>query len=96
MHSPAAEPSVPCHVRVYAEKRGDPIFNENHFEALLRWNKPEEPNGILTGYRIVCAFLEDGINNTACGSDGTIVSPQNTEFRLDNLIQNVTYYFQVD
>lgn len=89
VHSPPSRPTEPTNVRVFTQPEGDAKV------AILRWNLPKYPNGLLTSYKIKCWFFADQQDESTdvCGS--VIVSSEETEYPVRNLTPNSTYYFQV-
>lgn len=93
LYSPAAEPSAPTNPRVFITHHHNPLGSGLNIEATFRWNAPKYPNGPISGYRIEYWFEEDGMDDEHSYID--ISNPNVFEKVLPNIVQNVTYFFQV-
>ncbi|GAB0094112.1 Tyrosine-protein kinase receptor [Sergentomyia squamirostris] len=93
IYSPAAKPTTPTNPRIFITHFDDPLRGGLNVEATFRWNPPQHPNGPILGYRINCWYEEDLKENRVF--DNLEVTTSVEEKVLTNLVQNVTYYFQV-
>lgn len=89
LHSPPARPTAPTNVRVF-------VYHEpESTTAVLRWNVPLHPNGLLTGYKIKCWFFTSESDDSSDFCGDLNIKPEKQEFALRNLQFNATYYIQV-
>lgn len=93
LHSPASASSAPINPRVFISHIYDPIHDFFNIQSTIRWNKPREPNGHILVYHVSARYIEDSVPNPI--HDQFDVDGQFTELVLPNLIQNVTYEFEV-
>lgn len=88
--SPPSTPSAPCNLRSYVthtyHKKGNRVAT-----VTFRWDRPKHTNGVLEGYKIFYWSL----NNTDKYYNITL-PPAHSQFKLSDLQNNETYYFQVD
>ncbi|XP_066253187.1 neuroglian-like [Euwallacea similis] len=78
---------------------GTPFLFEQHqlgsHSALLQWNKPSSPNGILLGYNIYCSEAMDfGINEKTTIHE-FILGPENTQAKLTGLKLGQRYQIEI-
>ncbi|XP_059618544.1 protein sevenless isoform X2 [Phlebotomus argentipes] len=93
IHSPPAKPTTPTNPRIFITHYDDPLRGGLNLTATFRWSPPLHPNGPILGYRVKCWYEEDFKENQKC--DNVQVSATTEEMILTNLVQNVTYFFQV-
>ncbi|XP_055909656.1 protein sevenless isoform X2 [Eupeodes corollae] len=84
--SPTAAPSEPQRLRVFVNRVADPIRGTQNISAIVRWEPPEEPNGPIILYTIVCHRGEEYVET---------VNSTGLEAIFWSLENNVTYSFQV-
>lgn len=94
LYSPASSPSPPINPRIFINHRHNPIGGGLNIEATYRWNAPIEPNGPILGYKVYCWYEEDGNQRTVC-DENELEHRDVFEKTLENLVQNVTYFFSV-
>lgn len=92
LSTPASLPSAPTNQRIFITHRHNPLGGGLNIEATFRWNSPSQPNGPIRGYRVHCWYIEDGQKNDVCDENEIEYT---YEKNLENLVQNVTYVFQV-
>ncbi|XP_017769031.1 PREDICTED: proto-oncogene tyrosine-protein kinase ROS isoform X2 [Nicrophorus vespilloides] len=85
IHSPPSTPSAPKNPRAF-------VVHEHSSESInvtLRWDSPENPNGVLEGYKITWWSLS---KKTA---ESLILEAGDKEYVFDNLLNSEFYYFQI-
>lgn len=91
IHSPESPPSPPTNPRVFITQKRNATTGENEITGLLRWDPPDQPNGLITRYRIRCWYYLADVE-VASHVD---LYPDKEELTMKNLVENTTYYFQV-
>lgn len=91
IHSPPSLPGVPENLRAFVTYRRSMETDKKQIVVLLRWNPPKRPNGIIVAYKVQYFYL---------GREGDrffdiYMEPHKLEVAIENLLENVTYYFQV-
>lgn len=89
VRSPPSTPSAPCNVRSYVTHT---YHNKGHRVATVtfRWDRPKHSNGVIEGYKIYYWSLNDTEEYY-----NITVPPTDIQFKLSDLHDNETYYFQV-
>ncbi|KAK6636659.1 hypothetical protein RUM43_010321 [Polyplax serrata] len=91
IHSPPSLPGVPENLRAFVTYRRSMETDKKQIVVLLRWNPPKRPNGIIAAYKVQYFYL---------GREGDrffdiYMEPHKLEVAIENLLENVTYFFQV-
>lgn len=60
---------------------------------VYRWDQPEFTNGLITGYTVQCWFKNHNVEIQIC--DQSLIPSTLLEYTVQNLLPNMTYYFQV-
>ncbi|XP_033112094.1 proto-oncogene tyrosine-protein kinase ROS-like [Anneissia japonica] len=89
LRSPESVPSIPQNPRVFVSESGDPLSNDDGYEAEFRWEAPSLSNGILLGYNVYWGTSPDSLQTE------NITDSTTTTYKTA-LEPNTFYYFQVD
>ncbi|KPM08333.1 proto-oncogene tyrosine-protein kinase ROS-like protein [Sarcoptes scabiei] len=107
LHSPSSIPSKPISVRIFTYLKQDTdniIFGNENVQHLsneavtaeARWNKPENPNGLIQSYTLSLWTVDSNLaNNNKVSSIINKVIPNQLSYNLTDLKPNSTYYFEV-
>lgn len=91
IRSPPSLPSRPLNPRVFIKIYQNTTTREEMIEALLRWDPPDHPNGVITAYRVRYFFRikEEELDFELD------VDPDKVELTITQLQSKFIYYFQV-
>lgn len=93
IHSPPSTPSAPLNLRTFIEYEDHFSINGDLISLMVRWDAPENPNGIIQGYDVRCWYNDNETETEIC--EGVINEANQTEYRLIHVDKLRTYYFQV-
>ncbi|VEN47844.1 unnamed protein product [Callosobruchus maculatus] len=95
--SPPSTPSAPINPRIFvAHTHRYDEYQRTELEmarVTVRWDPPQDPNGVLKGYRVKCYYVEDDAVVDVCVDASTEASKR--EFKLDELVRGVIYHFTI-
>ncbi|XP_061926816.1 proto-oncogene tyrosine-protein kinase ROS isoform X9 [Apis cerana] len=93
LRSPQSVPSQPTNSRAFIEFHKEPLSENIDIFAIFRWDQPEFTNGLITGYTVQCWFKNHNVEIQIC--DQSLIPSTLLEYTVQNLLPNMTYYFQV-
>ncbi|XP_016769860.2 proto-oncogene tyrosine-protein kinase ROS isoform X5 [Apis mellifera] len=93
LRSPQSVPSQPTNSRAFIEFHKEPLSDNIDIFAIFRWDQPEFTNGLITGYTVQCWFKEHNVEIQIC--DQSLIPSTLLEYTVQDLLPNMTYYFQV-
>ncbi|XP_006622853.1 proto-oncogene tyrosine-protein kinase ROS isoform X3 [Apis dorsata] len=93
LRSPQSVPSQPTNSRAFIEFHKEPLSENIDIFAIFRWDQPEFTNGLITGYTVQCWFKEHNVEIQIC--DQSLIPSTLLEYTVQDLLPNMTYYFQV-
>jgi len=94
--TPSGKPSEPLNPRIFLERISYPYFRASSpadaelIGGELRWDSPEEPNGVILGYLVHC--WKEGVKASDCSLQ---VDLRKCSAEIKNLTGSTSYQFAI-